>query len=370
MNSSDLASMSLNDICEIYKKGDFPPDLAHLTLSDIVKIAEEEENIQRDVEGNQGEVENVPEEGEELASEEANEEENIQQDLQVNQGEIENAPEEGEEPARNVAAVSNDQERKFWWKEKKPNSNNTNVPLLLWRGDENNSATIALAFGLYEEEFKNIENEVLEIKVKSVDGDERFAKIEVELDFPKDEKLARKSSGLAGSGSEYLCTYCSASRNTVMNPPHTGNAPVTLTNNLLREACHYCQLNPSKKSQSQLSKISLGTKEMPLCSTEAVQETPDALHLDINVTKQLVTIACRLLHHKRTGQPLTYIKSDGDKKEMESSEALYHNKLRERIATLPELTQNPGQGLYSSYFRDNVPNLAIICEKIRTDLFV
>ena len=202
MNSSDLASMSLNDICEIYKKGDFPPDLAHLTLSDIIKIAEEEENIQRDVEGNQGEVENVPEEGEELASEEANEEENIQQDLQVNQGEIENAPEEGEEPARNVAAVSNDQERKFWWKEKKPNSNNTNVPLLLWRGDENNSATIALAFGLYEEEFKNIENEVLEIKVKSVDGDERFAKIEVEMDFPKDEKLARKSSGLAGSGSE------------------------------------------------------------------------------------------------------------------------------------------------------------------------
>ena len=124
MNSSDLASMSLNDICEIYKKGYFPPDLAHLTLSDIVKIAEEEENIQRDVEGNQGEVENVPEEGEELASEEANEEENIQQDLQVNQGEIENAPEEGEEPARNVAAVSNDQERKFWWKEMKPNSNN------------------------------------------------------------------------------------------------------------------------------------------------------------------------------------------------------------------------------------------------------
>ena len=109
---------------------------------------------------------------------------------------------------------------------------------------------------------------------------------------------------------------------------------------------------------------------MPLCSTEAVQETPDALHLDNNVKKQLVTIACRLLHHKRSGQPLTYIQSDGDKKEMVSSEALYHNKLRERLATLPELTQNPGLGLYSSYFRGNVPNSGIFGEQIGTDLFV
>ena len=60
MNSSELAGMSLNDICELYKKGDFPFDLAHLTVSDIVKLAEEEENIQK--ESNQGEVENVPEE--------------------------------------------------------------------------------------------------------------------------------------------------------------------------------------------------------------------------------------------------------------------------------------------------------------------
>jgi hypothetical protein len=342
MNSSELASMSLSDICELYKNGEFPPDLAHLTLSDIVELAKEED-IQKDVEVNQGGVENVREEREEPASDEAEEEASIQQNVEVNQGGLENDPEDlVHEPASDEAAVIHEQERKFWWKEKKPNSNNTNVPLLLWRGDENNSATLSLAFGLYDEEFNNIENEVLEIKVKSVDGQEKMEKIVVELDFPKDEKLARKSSGLAGSGSEYLCTYCSASRKTAMNPPHTGNAPVTLTNNMLREACHYCQLNPSKKSQAQLSKVSLGTKEMPLCSTEALQETPDTLHLDINVTKQLVTIACRLLHHKRTGQPLTYVKSDEDKKEMESSEALYHKKLRERIATLPELTQNPG----------------------------
>ena len=49
MNSSDLASMSLNDICEIYKKGEFPPDLAHLTLSDIVKIAEKRKKISREM---------------------------------------------------------------------------------------------------------------------------------------------------------------------------------------------------------------------------------------------------------------------------------------------------------------------------------
>lgn len=155
MNSSELASMSLNDIFELYKNGEFPPDLAHLTLSDIVELAKEE-----DVEVNQGGVQNVCEGREEPASDEVEEEASIQQNVEVNQGGLENDPEDlVHEPASDEAAVNHEQERKFWWKEKKPNSNNTNVPLLLWRGDENNSATLSLAFGLYDEEFKNIENE-------------------------------------------------------------------------------------------------------------------------------------------------------------------------------------------------------------------
>ena len=63
------------------------------------------------------------------------------------------------------------------------------------------------------------------------------------------------------------------------------------------------------------------------------------LYLDINVTHHLVKIASRLYHHKVSGQPLKYEKSGMDKKDMESNEALYFKFLRQKIATLPEITQ-------------------------------
>ena len=48
--------------------------------------------------------------------------------------------------------------RSFLWREDKPNSDKSNIPLLLWRGDENNQATLAWAFGLYDREFKSLSN--------------------------------------------------------------------------------------------------------------------------------------------------------------------------------------------------------------------
>lgn len=60
------------------------------------------------------------------------------------------------------------------------------------------------------------------------------------------------------------------------------------------------------------------------------------------MTRQLTTVASRLFHHKESGQPLKYEKTEGEKKEMESNEAKYHKILRKRITTLPEITQNPG----------------------------
>ena len=51
------------------------------------------------------------------------------------------------------------------WREAKPNSDKTNIPVLLWRADENNTASVALAFGLYNEEFKNL-NEKENLKIR------------------------------------------------------------------------------------------------------------------------------------------------------------------------------------------------------------
>ena len=80
---------------------------------------------------------------------------------------------------------------------------------------------------------------------------------------------------------------------------------------------------------------------MPLTSTEPCNEKPDCLHLDINITKHLITVASRLYHNGRTGQPIVYAKSEADRKELESSEAKYHEILRGHITTLPEFSQNP-----------------------------
>ena len=165
----------------------------------------------------------------------------------------------------------------------------------------------------------------------------------INLDLPKDEKLARKSHGQAGAGSDFLCTYCDASRSTVANPPYFGSKEVNLTANLLLEAAIYCNLNPSKKSQAEVAKHSFGVKELPLTSTEPSQEPPDSLHLDINVSQHLITIAIRIYHFGSKKNPtFHYEKTELLKKDLEKSEAKYFTKLRERIVTLPELTQFPG----------------------------
>ena len=314
MNPSQLADMSLRDFCELYRTGNLSDQIKDMTLSEIVAKANEEAS------------------GKEVST------------------------------SGGLGCESSEGEKKFMWRESLPNSNDTNVPLLLWRGDENNEATLALAFGLYDSEFSQLEKDDLEVEVNS--SDVETVLFSVDLDYPKDEKLSRKHFGLAGSGSDYLCTYCSSSRKTVKDPPYSGDAPVTLTNTLLTEASRYCQFNPQKKNQSQLSKISFGSKEFPLSSTEPINEKPDALHLDINVTKHLVTIASRLYHHKESGQPLKYEKAEVDQKEMDSSEAKYHKILREKIRTLPEITQYPGNfarefcdPANTAFIRNPLPNI-------------
>ena len=241
--------------------------------------------------------------------------------------------------------MSGELESRFVWKEEKPNSDKSNIPLLLWRGDENNTATVALAFGLYDKEFKELQelHDLLVLVSKDEQHEMSWVNVSVDLALPKDEKLARKSHGQAGSGSDFLCTYCDASRKTISDPPYSGNREVTLTSNLLTEAARYCNLNPGKKSQEQLVKHSFGVKEHPITSTEPSQEIPDALHLDINVTTFLINIACRIFHYGgKEGATFKYEKIEAEKKEIESSEEKYFTKLRERIATLPELTQFPG----------------------------
>ena len=69
---------------------------------------------------------------------------------------------------------------------------------MLWRGDENNTATLALAFGLYDKEFLGLQHaENLKIQVHANDNETLMETVIVDLVFPKDEKLARKTHGQA-----------------------------------------------------------------------------------------------------------------------------------------------------------------------------
>ena len=344
MNCSDLANLTLRELCDLYRSGYLPNKFKGLSLSEIVKKSAEE----NDGEGEVAMVlESVAEHGQhdllEPESEQVAAEPELDQELERGQHDV-------LEPELDQVSAEPELEQElevvekiFWWRESLPNSNYTNIPILVWRGDENNSSTLALAFGLYEDEFEELQKDhIMEVNVENSDNAITQMKFQVDLDFPKDEKLSRKHAGMAASGSDNMCTYCTQSRKTVKVPPYSGDNPVTLTNALLKEASHYCRVNPSKKSQEQLSKIACGVKEVPFSSTEPKDERPDSLHLDINVTKHLVTIASRLFHHEVSGQPLKYEKSGLEKKEMESSEALYHKILRRKVTTLPEMTQCPG----------------------------
>ena len=129
--------------------------------------------------------------------------------------------------------------------------------MLCWRGDENNSATVAIAFGLYDREFQQLQNDHNLNILVSDDQEEVWEKVMINLDLPKDEKLARKCHGQAGSGSDFLCTYCDVSRKSVSNPPYCGNKEVTLTSTLLAEAARYCNHNPGKKKPRSNSEVFL-----------------------------------------------------------------------------------------------------------------
>jgi hypothetical protein len=360
MSHTDLLNMNLRDFCDLFRNGSLPEQFSDMSLTEIVNAVTKESDGEKSTAEEEQQV--GPQKMNVLGSQVRVELQDDEQETSIRphphpgrtdaqphgvagspaQEQVRQQEQEGD------IQVLEKQKKTFQWREKLPNSNNTNPPILLWRGDENSSATTTLAFGLYDDEFRELQSEhILEVDVKDTTGESIKVKFDVDLDYPKDEKLSRKHAGLAGSGSDNLCTYCNQSRKTVKDPPQKGDNPVTLTNTLLREASHYCQLNPDQKSQEQLSKIAHGVKEVPLSSTEPKDERPDSLHMDLNVTKQLVNIASRLYHHKVSGQPLKYEKTGIDKKEMESNEALYYQMLRGKISTLPELTQCPG-----NFFRE------------------
>ena len=100
-------------------------------------------------------------------------------------------------------------------------------------------------------------------------------------------------------------------------------------------------LNPGKKSQETISKYSHGIRSEPFVSSQPFKHPPDSLHLDINITTHLATIATRI-YHFADSQNYIYEKRDSMRKEIEGSEEKFFTELRKSITTLPEITSFPG----------------------------
>jgi hypothetical protein len=68
-----------------------------------------------------------------------------------------------------------------------------------------------------------------------------------------DEKLDRSNSGLAGSGSAYLCNLCGAIRETAKS--NLGSFNINRTLQETTEISNYIKVNPDNLSKSDLDKI-------------------------------------------------------------------------------------------------------------------
>ena len=248
------------------------------------------------------------------------------------------------------------------FKESNPNSGEANNIVLLWKSDENNLATISLAFSIYDKECDDMKENIYEVKVKSepehdlnqnagaaIDENENDQpgflkqKIKITVDKPKDEKLSRNAHNRAGAGSTFPCTYCSITRTDASKPPFSGRAEITLTNRLEQEVGNYITQNPSKQSQAKILSISLGQKGMPFTTAEPSDEPPDVLHEDINIVDPVSEIGGRIVHFGDQKYPnYTWIKRKDQKSELEESMKMYMGRMLKVCPTMPNITQMPG----------------------------
>jgi len=85
-----------------------------------------------------------------------------------------------------------------------------------------------------------------------------------------DERLDRKESGLAGSGSRYVCTLCEATSQTAIE--NLGNFKISRTYNETKQISDYIRINPDNLSQPAIDNISKGIKRTPILQAEAIEK--------------------------------------------------------------------------------------------------
>ncbi|KAK3100740.1 hypothetical protein FSP39_024522 [Pinctada imbricata] len=174
------------------------------------------------------------------------------------------------------------------FEEEKPNSIRTNRPLLEAIADENHKSSCIFCMYPIEQERNFLKGKIIRVNVRK----EFWRRHEIKFfNSMIDEKFDRAESGLAGSGSRFLCTLCTATREEAKSM--LGTFKITRTYTDTQRIAEYIQCNPDKLSSNELDKVSLGVKSAPIIFADAIEKGIDATHSDINMSSFFKKIILR-----------------------------------------------------------------------------
>ncbi|KAK3089331.1 hypothetical protein FSP39_002772 [Pinctada imbricata] len=163
------------------------------------------------------------------------------------------------------------------FKETSPNSVRTNRPLLESISDENNYASNIVSMLPIENERKLLTDNFLHLNTSKGWLIHKFSFFNSMVD----EKRDRGYSGLQGSGSNYLCTLCDASRQSAKECLGTFTINRSIAECI--QISEFLRVNPQNLSENELKKQSKGVKSHPMSKMEPIQKGIDATHADINL---------------------------------------------------------------------------------------
>ncbi|XP_072168742.1 V(D)J recombination-activating protein 1-like [Diadema setosum] len=163
------------------------------------------------------------------------------------------------------------------FEEEKPNSVMVNRPLLEALGDENSPSTATVLLRQMESERKLLHHHTIKVYAGSTTRNHHITIYNSMID----EKLDRSLGGLQGSGSNYICTLCFATKTTAKS--QLGSFQITRTLRDTTDTASYIVTNPDKLTSNELTTEGKGVKRKPILTSEPKNKLLDATHADINL---------------------------------------------------------------------------------------
>ncbi|NP_001028179.1 recombination activating protein 1-like [Strongylocentrotus purpuratus] len=216
--------------------------------------------------------------------------------------------------------------RDLVFEEPKPNSVIVNRPLLEAIGDENSASTSAVLMRKMEKERLILQNSIMTIHAGTYTRLHRFTIYNSMID----EKLARSSGGLQGSGSNFICTLCHATKTSAKTQLGSFKIDRTLTET--QQTLTYITTNPDNLTPDELTTEAGGVKRKPLLTSEPKQQLMDATHADIDLGQFFKKIIVREMAgvHK-------WEASENVKQYIVDAERRLNINVRELLGTAPSL---------------------------------